>query len=301
VKPAAKLPTSLTYDQFTPLHRAAACGDALAVRDLLKKGADPNGRGYDDQTPLHLAARNKHQEVVKELLSQQHINLNPLEPSGHTPLMCAVESGATGVVGLLLETEGVDVDPISPTQRPLLQLAIEAGHIGTIERLLRDRRFDISCRWDYNSPLLASIRAGRDPVTLFVLSQGGLNDVRTPRGESALLLATRKGSLAVVKEILKDDKVDVDSTDHNGYNAFQWAVREGDLEMVQVLLANPRTNVRSVDSYGRSAFDIAEEYGNCRMAVLLNQHLDRTELGFRRTTQAHSSRGKCSYMMYCRR
>jgi ankyrin repeat protein len=112
--------------------------------------------------------------------------------------MCAVESGATGVVGLLLETEVVDVDPTSPTQRPLLQQAIEAGHIDTIERLLRDLRLDI-CRLDYNSPLLASIRAGRDPVTLFVLSHGGLNDTRTPSGESALLLVTREGSLAVVR------------------------------------------------------------------------------------------------------
>jgi ankyrin repeat protein len=282
----------------TALHRAAACGDALAVRELLKKRADPNGRDYDDQTPLHLAARNKHQEVVKELLSQEHINLNPLEPSGHTPLMCAVESGATGVVGLLLETEGVDVDPTSPTQRPLLQLAIEAGHIDTIKRLLRDPRFDISCRWDYNSPLLASIRAGRDPVTLFVLSQGGLNDVRTPHGESALLLATRKGSLAVVNEILKHDKVDVNSTDHNRWNALLWAVSEGNMEMVQVLLADPRTDVHSVDSDGRSALAIAEDYGNCKMAVLLNHHIEQASAG--RLGHTHVG-GKCSYTMYCRR
>ncbi|KAL2784147.1 ankyrin repeat-containing domain protein [Aspergillus keveii] len=138
VKPAAKPSMSLAYDQSTALHRAVACGDALAVRELLKKGANPNARDYNDQTPLHLAARNKHQQVVKELLSQQHINLNPLEPSGHTPLMCALESGATGVVGLLLETEGVNINPTSPTQRPLLQLAIEAGHIETIKRLLQD-------------------------------------------------------------------------------------------------------------------------------------------------------------------
>jgi ankyrin repeat protein len=291
----------LTYDQSTPLHRAAACGDALAVRELLKKGADPNGRDYDDQTPLHLAARNKHQEVVKELLSQQHININPLEPSGHTPLMCAVESGATGVVGLLLETEGVNINPTSPTQRPLLQQAIEAGHIDTIKRLLQDPRFDISCRWDYNSPLLASIRAGRDPVTLFILSQGGLNDVRTLLQESALLLATRKGSLAVVKEILKDGKVDVNSTDHEGWNALRWAVSEGEMEIVRVLLADPRTDVRSVDSHGRSAFTIAKHYGICKMAVLLDQHIRRTEQGFLRTNLAHSSREKCSYTMFCER
>ncbi|KAL3466434.1 ankyrin repeat-containing domain protein [Aspergillus heterothallicus] len=221
VKPA-KLCINLG-SRYTALHRAAACGSASTVQKLLKKGADANARDYNNQTSLHLAARNKHQEVAEELLSQQHINLNALEPSGYTPLMCAVMSGATGIVGLLLETEGVDVEPTSPTQRPLLQLAIEAGHIDIIQRLLQDPRFNISCCWGYNSPLLASIRAGRDPVTLFVLSQGGLNDVQTPLWESALLLATRKGSLAVVKEILKHDKVDVNSTDYNRWNALLWA------------------------------------------------------------------------------
>jgi ankyrin repeat protein len=289
---------SSSGSRSTALHRAAACGSASTFRKLLKKGADANARDYENQTPLHLAARNKRQEVAKELLSQQHINLNALEPSGHTPLMCAVMSGATGIVGLLLETEGVDVDPTSPTQRPLLQLAIEAGHIDTIKRLLRDPRFDISCRWDYNSPLLASIRAGRDPVTLFVLSQGGLNDVRTPHGESALLLATRKGSLAVVKEILRDDKVDVNSTNHNGWNALQWAVREGDMEMVQVLLEDPRTDVHSVNSDGQCALAIAEDYGKCKMAVLLSHHLEQASAG--RLGHTHVG-GKCSYTMYCRR
>jgi ankyrin repeat protein len=292
---------SSSGSRSTALHRTAACGDALALRELLREGADPNARDYDGQTPLHLAARNEHPEVAKELLSQQHINLNPLEPSGHTPLMCAVMSGAAGIVGMLLDTKGVDVDPISPTQRPLLQQAIEAGHIKVIKRLLQDPRFDISCRWDYNSPLLASIRAGRDPVTLFVLRQGGLNDVRTPLGESALLLATRKGSLTVVKQILEDKKVDVNSTDHNGWNALRWTVWVGDMEMVKVLLADLRTDVHSVDSRGRSAFTIAKCYGICKMAVLLDQHICRTEQGSRRTTPAHSSREKCSYAMYCER
>jgi ankyrin repeat protein len=170
-----------------------------------------------------------------------------------------------------------------------------------IKRLLQDPRFDISCRWDYNSPLLASIRAGRDPVTLFVLRQGGLNDVRTPLGESALLLATRKRSLTVVKQILEDKKVDVNSTDHNGWNALRWAVWVGDLEMIKVLLADLRTDVHSVDSDGRSAFTIAERHGNCRIAVSLNQHVERTEQGFCWTTPAHLSREKCSYAMYCER
>ncbi|KAL2830947.1 ankyrin repeat-containing domain protein [Aspergillus pseudoustus] len=272
---------NLTNDPYPALHHAAANGYAPTVRELLENEFDPNARDPYTLTPLHLAASNGHQEVVELLLSQQYINLNAVDCRGYTPLTCAVMSGAAGIVGLLLEKEGVDVNTTSPTQRPLLQLAIEGAHIGTIRRLLQDPRFDISCRWGCNSPLLAAIRAGRDSITLFVLRQGGLDNVRTPLGENALLLATRKGSLAVVKEILKDNEVDVNSTDHSGWNALRWATREGNREMVQILLAHPRTGVNLFGLDGRSALTIAMHYGYCDIAVLLDQHEEQPARGFR--------------------
>ncbi|KAL2801902.1 ankyrin repeat-containing domain protein [Aspergillus granulosus] len=290
VKPNAESFVNLTNDRYTALHHAAANGNASTVRELLEQELNINVRDCDGQTPLHLAARNGHQEVVKVLLSQQHINLNAWEPSHYTPLMCAVMSGATEVAGLLLDTKGVEVDTTSYTQRHLLQLAIEGGHIGTIRRLLQDPRLDVSSNWGYNSPLLASIRAGRDPVTLFVLSQGGLNDVRTPLGESALLLAIRKGSPAVVKEILKDDTVDVNSTDHNGWNALRCAASGGNMKIVRILLVDRRTDVKSVDLI--AAVKIAMARRHFKIAVVLKRHFLKT------TRRVYSKRRGRLYTKY---
>ncbi|GMG09336.1 ankyrin repeat-containing domain protein [Aspergillus flavus] len=261
------------------LHHAAANGNASTVRELLEQELNVNARDCDGQTPLHLAARNGHQEVVKVPISQHDVDLNAWEPSHHTPLMCAVMSGATEVVGLLLGTKGVEVDTTSHTQRPLLQLAIEGGHIDTIQRLLQDSRLDISSNWGCNSPLLASIWAGRDSVTLFVLSQGGLSDVRTPLGESALLLAIRKGSPAVVKEILKDDTVVVNSTDHNGWNAIRCTASEGNMEIVRILLADRSTDMSSVDL--KDAVNIARARRHFTIAdVLKCRFLKTTRRGY---------------------
>jgi len=55
---------------WTDLHSAALDGDAERVRELLKKGADPNVRDEYGNTPLHIAARDGRVDVVRLLLER---------------------------------------------------------------------------------------------------------------------------------------------------------------------------------------------------------------------------------------
>ncbi len=53
---------------WTDLHKAAFVGDVERVKELLKKGADPNAQDEKGQTPLHEAAFWGRVGVVKLLL-----------------------------------------------------------------------------------------------------------------------------------------------------------------------------------------------------------------------------------------
>ncbi len=54
----------------TDLHKAALLGDAEKVKELLKKGTDPNIRDEKGQTPLHIAASGGNVDVVKLFLER---------------------------------------------------------------------------------------------------------------------------------------------------------------------------------------------------------------------------------------
>ncbi|MDT7870756.1 MAG: ankyrin repeat domain-containing protein [Thermoproteus sp.] len=89
----------------TELYDAAYEGDAERVRELLKKGADPNVQDEYGDTPLRWAAFNGHVDVV-ELLLEHGADPTVKDKVGMTPLDLARKAGYDGVVSLIEEWLG---------------------------------------------------------------------------------------------------------------------------------------------------------------------------------------------------
>jgi ankyrin repeat protein len=86
----------------TNLHKAALVGDAERVKELLKKGANPNIKNEKGRTPLHAAAYKGHVEVAR-LLLEHGADPNTQDKDGNTPLHWAAYKGHVDVARLLLE------------------------------------------------------------------------------------------------------------------------------------------------------------------------------------------------------
>jgi len=84
-----------------PLPLAAEMGDDILVRNMIRKGGDPNLKsGKDENTPLILAAAKGHGKVVKVLL-ENGADREVVNRFGETALDVAEEKGAKDVIELL--------------------------------------------------------------------------------------------------------------------------------------------------------------------------------------------------------
>ncbi len=115
---------------------AAMRGDAAAVRDLLRDGADANASQGDGMSALHWAAQNGDADIA-EVLIYGGANLAAVTRLGeYTPLHLAARAGRGSVVRVLVEA-GADVDaPTSTGAVTPLQFAAAAGDVEAVTLLL---------------------------------------------------------------------------------------------------------------------------------------------------------------------
>lgn len=132
-------PAPVDQDAQTPLGAAAAAGDEVRVKELIRDGADVNsGYGYKySDTPLLQAAANGHLAVVQALVGAGARVEVSNDATGLTPLGYASRGGHIEVMRFLLNagaqlSGGGNNDPVPP-----LHAAAAAGQAEAIRVLLR--------------------------------------------------------------------------------------------------------------------------------------------------------------------
>lgn len=121
-----------TCSFWTPLIYAARKGKALAVKRLLKLGANVNFGQPHGWSPIHHAAWNGHQNVLDVLLMCKGLNLNKLA-QGWTVLHVATARGHLNCVQLLLLHPKKQVDAFAVSLAPGPSYNMTASELARIE------------------------------------------------------------------------------------------------------------------------------------------------------------------------
>ena len=160
---------------------AAEKNQSEAVVDLLKRGMDVNTADPAGNTLLMIAARNDNPELINFLLANR-AGVNRRNRFGDTACLLATVKGHLAVLQLL-HANGCQIEP---------------GGWSTLHYAVFGENVD---------------------VLAWVIAQRPKLDARAPNGQTALMLAAKKGSLSFVR-LLVDADADIDLADFDGKTAI---------------------------------------------------------------------------------
>lgn len=110
-----------------PIHEAAVWGRVDVIEELLRHGADPNGRNQDGWTALHVAANNDNGELI-DLLIASGSDVAATTKSGETALHIATARLGLNAAERLLE-QGADPNATNAQGTTALQEVVRSAEI----------------------------------------------------------------------------------------------------------------------------------------------------------------------------
>ena len=179
------------------LIQAAERGDAALVQQLLRDGADLNGRDARGRTPI-MAATHANKPAIVKLLIQAGADINLQDEIKDNPFLYAGAEGRLEVLKLLIDA-GADTRSTNRFGGTALIPAAERGHVEVVQELLSRTNVKIdhvnNLGW---TALLEAVILGdggprRTEVVRLLIAAGANVNIPDGRGVTPLSHARQRG------------------------------------------------------------------------------------------------------------
>ena len=259
---------------WSPLLYACYHGHPEIIKKLLSQNARVDVFDEMGRASLHLAAELGHEDVIK-LLLENNAFVNVRNKLGHTPLHLAAQKGYNNMVKSLVN-DGAVVDALSLTKQTPLHLAAESGHLQVCLTLLQLKADVNALDSMAETPLhLAAQSDHPEVLKLFLQTKPELVSVPNKNGQTCAHIAAEKGSVAVLKELMKFNVETVKTAriKKTGNTALHLACEGGHVKVVRQLL-QAGAKASDENSEGFTALHCAARNGHLRVLASLKGSTD---------------------------
>lgn len=173
-----------SYDDF---FRAVRSDNAGAVRELLRRGFDPNTRDPQGQTGLLLALREPSPKVAQALIEAPQTDVEARNSKDESPLMLAALKGQQDFVARLIAR---DADINKPGWAPL-HYAATSGQLEIMRLLLEKHAFIDAQSPNGTTPLMMAAMYGSTEAVKLLIDEGADPLMKNEQGMTAADFARR--------------------------------------------------------------------------------------------------------------
>jgi len=278
IERSPRLASERDGDGDTPLHYAAAFGNADLVLFLIDKGAKLDLPGADRKTPLHLASISDRREAVAALI-KRGAAIEARDDYQRTALiLCARERGQAATGRVLIEA-GADIDAEDRFGSTALELATWRGKADFVDLLLEKGAKVPESGDKWTGALSEAAANGLTKLFRRLIEKGQDLKALGPAGEGLLYSAAAGGSAEIVGLLIEKGFPQA-KADRFGWTPLHYAARDGRADAARVLIERGAPlDARTV--MGQTAYNIAKERKMDAIAGLLAEKgADRSDTRF---------------------
>ncbi|XP_046572745.1 putative ankyrin repeat protein RF_0381 [Haliotis rubra] len=205
---------------------------------------------------------------VKCILFDGRAEINVRGPQRKTPVMIAAEKAHIDMFGFLVR-KGADLSVVDAESNTVLHLACEGGNLDIIETVLVQDTVDINSLGgqDRTPAMKAALKGHKHVFDLLVRKGADLSHVDFLHN-TILHLACEGGNLDIVKHILTQNTVNINSLGENDWTPAMKAAIKGHKDVFD-LIVKEGADLSLVDKEGDSILHAACEGGNVEIVTYM--------------------------------
>jgi uncharacterized protein len=272
---------------------AAWYGGLKFASSLLEAGAEVDIREKFGHNALHLAVLADRQDLTDLLIVNPRVDINsPIATTqtgsgGQTALILAAQNGYVKIVDRLLKA-GAEVNTLDNRGISALHWAVSRNHLQVVDLLISAPGIDINNqdRWPEDevggqSAMMLAARKGSVEIVTSLISAGADLTISDHKGRTALHVAAETGNVAVVEFLVRSlisGRAGLNQVDNAGSTALHYAASMGRVAVVEILvksLISIRADLTVFNDTGNTALHIAVEEGHVAVVeVLVSNGMD---------------------------